>query len=258
MWVPNFFNYSQINFVDINSLINGKVPAIIIRNFYEKTMCKEIIDRLNFFEKSIFLNDDSIHIGPSLMSYVTRKNDYLLESEKYKKIFESLFSQIKSPTLKIYETIGSILPHYSVSPAEELKKPYSNCIIRIHKKGKMVPIHKDDVKYEGIEFAISKIDHQISCILHLQESETGGDLIIFKKKWVKENEKFRNIDFGYSSDLVKSTEFCKISCLESGDLVLINPNYYHMVTKINGPSSRITLGMFLGIFEKENKILAWA
>ncbi|MDH3312274.1 MAG: hypothetical protein OEM28_03895 [Nitrosopumilus sp.] len=262
MWTPKIFDYSKINSMNINSinidsLINGKVPAIIIQNVYDKKMCKKIVDRLNF-EKSTFLNGESNHIGPFLMSYATRRNDYFDDAKKHEKIFESVFSQLKSPTIKIREAIGDILPDYSISSAKELKKFYSCCIIRIHKKGKLIPIHKDDVKYEGIEFGVSKIDHQISCVLHLQESESGGDVIIFKKKWVKENEKFRNIDFGYSSQLVKSTEFCKIPNLKSGDLVLINPNYYHMVTKITGNSPRITLGMFLGIFEKENSIIAWA
>ena len=65
----------------------------------------------------------------------------------------------------------------------------------------------------------------------------------------KKDEKYRNIDFGYTSNVI-TKESCKISDISKGDLVMINPNYYHQVTKILGETPRITLGMFLGIYNK--------
>lgn len=258
MWNAEIFDISEIHSINIESLIHGKVPAIIIQNLYDKQKCEKIVDRLKNVEKSPFLNNESNHIGPFLMSYATRKDEYFTAAKKNEKIFESVFSQLPSPLIKIHQAIECIFPDYAISSARELEKLYSSCIIRIHEKGKFIPLHKDDVKYEGKEYDISKIDHQISCVLHLQESESGGDVIIFKKKWIKENEKFRNIDFGYSQQIVESTESFQISNIESGDLVIINPNYYHMVTKITGNLSRITLGMFFGIFNQNNRIFAWA
>ena len=117
--------------------------------------------------------------------------------------------------------------------------------------------HFFNVTYEGKEYEISKIDQQLSCVLHLQESETGGDVIIYKNQWEKKDEKYRNIDFGYMPNVV-SKEYCKISNIKKGDLVIINPNYYHQVTKIMGETPRITLGMFLGIYNKNHKIVALA
>ena len=38
-----------------------------------------------------------------------------------------------------------------------------------------------------------------------------------------------------------------------GDLVIINPNYFHEVSKIQGNSDRVTLGMFFGIQNKEKR-----
>ena len=81
---------------------------------------------------------------------------------------------------------------------------------------------------------------------------------MYNKQWEKNDEKFRNIDFGYSSRFLESSNFCKISHLNTGDLVIMNPNYYHKVTKITGNTSRITIGMFLGIYEKDCKIVTWA
>ena len=62
---------------------------------------------------------------------------------------------------------------------------YASCTIRKHEKGKKVPLHKDNVTYEGIEYNVSKIDNQLSCILHLQETERGGKLLMYKKSGKK-------------------------------------------------------------------------
>ena len=134
---------------------------------------------------------------------------------------------------------------------------YASCTIRRHKKGKSIPLHKDNVTYEGIEYNISKINNQLSCILHLQETERGGKLLIYKKKWEKKFEEFREIEFGYNSILKKNT---KRGTVESkiGDLVIINPNYLHEVTKIQGNTERYKVGIFFGIQNKGKKIFSWA
>ena len=92
----------------------------------------------------------------------------------------------------------------------------------------------------------------------LQESEVGGDVVIYNTQWTREDEKFREINFGYSSDAVSSSESCQISNVKPGDLVIINPTFYHKVTTICGDMPRITLGMFLGLHQKSNQVVAWA
>ena len=123
-------------------------------------------------------------------------------------------------------------------------------------KGKSVPLHKDNIKYEGVEYDVSKINNQFSCILHLQETEKGGNLLIYKKQWEKKLEKFREIEFGYNSILKQNTDVNTIKS-KVGDLVIINPNYFHEVSEIQGKTDRITLGMFFGIQNKEKKIFCW-
>ena len=81
--------------------------------------------------------------------------------------------------------------------------------------------------------------------------------IINIKKWGKKFEEFREIQFGYNSILTKNIE---VDTLEPkiGDLVIINPNYFHEITKIQGNTDRITLGIFFGIQNKSKKIFSWA
>ena len=258
MWEPQIVDYSKVRTVDIDSLLSGRIPAIVVKNFYKKDLCRKIITRIENCKKNYFLNGQSMHIGTFLMAYATQKELYFEDVKKNQYTINGIFSKIKNPALKIHEFINSVMPHFDISQASEFNSKYSPFIVRIYEKGKSIPIHKDNVKYEGIEYEISKIDHQLSCVLHLQESECGGNLVIYNKQWNKENEVFRNIDFGYSSKLISSVESCEIANIASGDLVIINPNYYHKVTKITGKDPRITLGMFLGIFDGEQKIVTWA
>ena len=78
-----------------------------------------------------------------------------------------------------------------------------------------------------------------------------------KKQWEKKLEKFREIEFGYNDFLKRNIE---VDTIESkvGDLVILNPNYLHEVSKIQGNSDRVTLGMFFGVQSKNRKIFSWA
>ena len=256
MWDSIVITNSEISNRDIKKIISGKKSAIIIKNFYEKRSCKKIIKKIN----NTNIENDSKkfnHIGPFLMNYTTTKEKYFQNAKKANIIFKNIFLNIDDPINKIKLIISKVYPNHEISETKENRMSYASCTIRRHEKGKKVPLHKDNVTYEGVEYNVSKIDNQLSCILHLQETEKGGKLLIYKKKWEKKLEKFREIEFGYNSILTKNIE---VDVVESkiGDLVIINPNYLHEITKIQGNVDRITLGMFFGIQNKSKKIFSWA
>lgn len=258
MWNPLIVKKYDFAEVNCDSLFSGKVPAIILKEFYDKSSCDSIVNKILKITSNCSQKENLKHIGPFLMAYTTNKKEYFIQSKKSEKEFSEIFLKNENPTSKIFSILKSIFPHSEINLATESGKKFSPFVIRIHESGKSIPIHKDYVSYEGKEYSVSNIDHQLSCILHLQESEKGGDLVIYDKKWKKHDERFRNIDFGYSSKVISSETFSILSNFEPGDLVLINPLYYHKVTKIQGPTSRITLGMFLGFSNNEQKIVSWA
>ena len=256
MWDSIVITNSEISNRDIKKIISGEKSAIIIKNFYEKRSCKKIIKKIN----NTNIENDSKkfnHIGPFLMNYTTTKEKYFQNAKKANIIFKNIFLNVDDPINKIKLIISKVYPNHEISETKENRMSYASCTIRRHEKGKKVPLHKDNVTYEGVEYNVSKIDNQLSCILHLQETEKGGKLLIYKKKWEKKLEKFREIEFGYNSILTKNIE---VDVVESkiGDLVIINPNYLHEITKIQGNVDRITLGMFFGIQNKSKKIFSWA
>ena len=177
MWNSIIITTHQIKNEDIKKIINGKNSSIIIKNFLKKEDCLKIIEKIS----TMNIERDSKkfnHIGPFLMNYTTKKEKYFDSAEKANEIFKKIFANVENPISKIKTTISKFFPDYEISETKENHRNYASCTIRRHRKGKSIPLHKDNVSYEGVEYQVSKINNQLSCILHLQETEKGGNLSI--------------------------------------------------------------------------------
>ena len=189
MWKPKVINISEIDRTCVNAVLEGKIPALVIKEFYSKSDCNLLLDKIKKQKITEFNIDKLNHLGPFLMAHTTSKKQYFKESKKSKQIFQEIFYGTENPMKKIHEKFQEIFPKFNVAIANENHNEYSECIIRVHKKGKKIPIHKDNVCYEGKEYNISNIDKQLSCVLHLQKSEKGGELTVYDKQWTKQDEK---------------------------------------------------------------------
>lgn len=256
MWEPKIIKYDDL--VDFNPIafLNGSNSALVIRNFYDEWSCSTLAKRI--ISKSKLKTPEKIKtIGPFLMSYATKKEEYFEQSMHYDKVFSELFSNLESPITKIKNLLEQLFPKFFFDFASEHNRKYSKCIIRNHENNDFVPIHKDNVTYEGKNYGISNIDFQISCVLHLQEAQNGGEITIYKKQWTKSDELNRKIDFGYEKEFLDNVEK-SIIFPQRGDLVIINCNYFHSVGKVTGKRNRITLGMFAGFERKKHQAVIWA
>ena len=258
MWEPKTLTSSGLDTSSVNAVLEGMVPAVIIKGFYSKLECRKLLHEIKNQGISEFKVDRLNHIGPFLMAHTTNKEKYFEEAKVAKQVFEDIFCQTESPIKRVHEKFQQVFPKFNVAIANENQKEYSRCVIRVHEKGKKIPVHKDDIRYEGKDYRISKIDKQLSCVLHLQKSEKGGELTIYDKQWTRQDEKNREISFGYSKKVVSDINKCQISNIAQGDMVIINPNYYHAVSEIEGTTPRITLGMFLGLYLDKMEIVSWA
>ena len=99
--------------------------------------------------------------------------------------------------------------------------------------------------FEMSEFNVSQFKNQLSVILYLQSPDAGGELTIFHKMWSKKDEMMREPEFGYSSDLIRGVCQTKIKPV-AGNMVILNPKFYHQIESISGLKSRVTLGFFFG------------
>lgn len=256
------WNTIEIEYKDIaqsknalEKIITGDSPALLIRNFYNNDSCKTVSQRIE--TRTLENNEKIKKIGVSLVSFISRKAEYFSQADALRKAVREVFSGLEDPRKKIHKTLQVFFPEKQVTIAVENGKKYACGVIRLHELGDFAPIHRDNASFEARNFDVSKFPIQLSTVLYIQPSQKGGELVLHKKSWKKSDEKFRNIDFGYSEDVISDcSQSVKIKP-NQGDLVIINPIYYHEILPVRA-NRRITLGLFLAFSKQGEKVVTWS
>ena len=247
MWTPQILDETS----SYDDLITGKIPALIIPKVLSKSDCISISRKiLNMSQR----NDSSTKFGTSLSSHIYEKQRYFSKSKKSNEILKNLFSENISPLTFMQQKISKLFGK-KIYTATENGNVYSDAVIRIHESGDSVHLHRDNSHFEMSEYNVSQIKNQLSAILYLQSPDVGGELTIFHKMWSKKDEMMREPEFGYSSDLIRGVYQTKIRPI-AGNMVILNPKFYHQIESISGLKSRITLTFFFGESTK-NCFYSW-
>ena len=237
MWIPQILDTTS----SYDDLIAGKIPALIIPGFLSKIDCTSICNKILNISK---INKTSIKFGTSLSSHIYEKSKYFSNSQKSNKILKNLFIEHISPLTLMRQKISK-LSEKKIYTATENDRFYSDAVIRIHGNDNSVHLHRDNSNFEMCDYNVSQIKNQLSAILYLQSPDKGGELTIFHKMWNKKDEMMREPEFGYSADLIKGVYQTKIAPI-AGNMVILNPKFYHQIESIIGLKSRITLSFFFG------------
>ena len=247
MWTPQILDETS----SYDDLITGKIPALIIPKVLSKSDCISISRKiLNMSQR----NDSSTKFGTSLSSHIYEKQKYFSKSKKSNEILKNLFSENISPLTFMQQKISKLFGK-KIYTATENENAYSDAVIRIHGNDDSVHLHRDNSNFEMSEYNVSRFKNQLSAILYVQSPDVGGELTIFHKMWSKKDEMMREPEFGYSSDLIRGVYQTKIRPIV-GNMVILNPKFYHQIESISGLKSRITLTFFFGE-STENCFNSW-
>ena len=247
MWTPQILDETS----SYDDLITGKIPALIIPKVLSKSDCISISRKiLNMSQR----NDSSTKFGTSLSSHIYEKQKYFSKSKKSNEILKNLFSENISPLTFMQQKISKLFGK-KIYTATENENAYSDAVIRIHGNDDSVHLHRDNSNFEMSEYNVSRFKNQLSAILYVQSPDVGGELTIFHKMWSKKDEIMREPEFGYSSDLIRGVYQTKIRPIV-GNMVILNPKFYHQIESISGLKSRITLTFFFGE-STENCFYSW-
>ncbi len=239
----------------LEEIIEGTRPALVIRNFYNKNECQKIIQKITSY--SIYNHGKRYlkKIGVFLSAYLNQKEQYFVEAQKSNNQLTKIFNE--SPAPRINEIIYKTSRIKKILPAMEDGKDYANGIIRIWENEDSGPLHRDYANFESPNFQISRHENQLSCVLYLDSPKSGGELVIHKQKWVKSDEKFRDIEFGYRREVLKSSESVRI-VPKQGDLIIFNPRFFHEILPTIGKSKRLTYGYFVGFSKTSDNAEFWS
>ena len=247
MWTPQILDETS----SYDDLITGKIPALIIPKVLSKSDCISISRKiLNMSQR----NGSSTKFGTSLSSHIYQKQKYFSKSKKSNEILKNLFFENISPVTLMQQKISKLFGK-KIYTATENGNVYSDAVIRIHGNDDSVHLHRDNSNFEMSEYNVSRFKNQLSAILYVQSPDVGGELTIFHKMWSKKDEIMREPEFGYSSDLIKGVYQTKIKPI-AGNMVILNPKFYHQIESISGLKSRITLTFFFGESTK-NCFYSW-
>ena len=247
MWTPQILDETS----SYDDLITGKIPALIIPKVLSKSDCISISRKiLNMSQR----NDSSTKFGTSLSSHIYEKQKYFSKSKKSNEILKNLFFENISTVTLMQQKISKLFGK-KIYTATENENAYSDAVIRIHGNDDSVHLHRDNSNFEMSEYNVSRFKNQLSAILYVQSPDVGGELTIFHKMWSKKDEMMREPEFGYSSDLIKGICQTKIRPI-AGNMVILNPKFYHQIESISGLKSRITLTFFFGESTK-NCFYSW-
>ena len=248
MWAPQTL-FKPDSYDD---LITGQIPALIVPKILSKTECSSLCDRITNNQTT---NGNPRRFGTSLSSHIYEKSRYFSNAQRSNDSLKKLFPENISPLTNMRNAISTIFQK-QLTTAIENGMSYSEAVIRIHDNDDSVHLHRDNSNFEMSDYNVSHLKNQLSAILYLQSPEQGGELTIYHKLWNKKDECMREPNFGYSSALIEDVHKTKILPTE-GNMVLLNPKFYHQIESVSGTRSRISIGFFFGELSK-NYLCSWS
>jgi len=240
---------------EFEDLLCEKTSSLIIPNVLPESECVAICKKIFSNCKTSSSPGVTSKIGTSLSSYIYEKSQYFSNSEMTNLLIQNLFSELSSPIKKMHDVISQITGK-QILTASEKGMLYSDCVIRIHKDGDSVHLHRDNSNFEMPDYDVSQCKNQLSAILYLQTPHSGGDLTLFDKKWCKDDEYMRDPEFGYQSNIVDGATKSSISPVV-GNMVILNPKFYHKIESVQGTKHRVSIGFFFAE-HSSNNLCAWA
>ncbi|RSS78587.1 hypothetical protein [Streptomyces sp. WAC06614] len=238
----------------VKGLVDGTVAVVVLRNLLPEAVFADNRERLRpvFGQASTtqYTNGSLTTIGPYLAKHLDEPDTYFTEARKANEFTASLGVDLGERTRqRLAEVLG--LKRFDTE-AEPDGRSYSQQNVRIYADSIRTPLHNDNIMRDaaGTGLALASLRHQLSCVVCIQECETGGELRIHRKRWTEADNTYKIVGgLGYDeavTDGAPAHEFKP----QAGDVYLLNPTYYHSIEQVSG-SDRITMGFFFGFYDDE-------
>jgi hypothetical protein len=192
-----------------------------------------------------YANGTLTTIGPFLAKYLSRVDDYFADARDAERrlgeVHFDLARQVREALTKVFGLAG-------MEPAVEPDgQRYGEAVVRVHADGVTNPLHNDNIMRDGrdVGLSLAGLRHQLSCVVCVEECDSGGELRTYQRRWQPRDEQFKIKDgLGYDPEVVAGVpRYTFLPRVE--DVYLINPTYYHEIARVGG-SDRTTLGFFIG------------
>ncbi len=234
----------------VGRLVNGDVSVVVLRDLLPKEVFATNRERIKtqFARASTtrYINGALTTIGPYLARFLSNPDAYFRESKETNDLFREIGFDLGT---RVRERLKEVLGLRSFEPAREPDgRIYAESIVRIHADGVRNPLHNDNIMRDAADIGIrvAHLKQQLSCVVCLQECDTGGELYHYRKKWHPDDEVYKiKGGLGYDEEVVRGYA-CDVFKPQTGDVYLLNPTYYHAIERVGG-ADRLTMGFFIGL-----------
>lgn len=233
----------------LRGLADGEIAVVVLRNLLPDNVFADNLDRVRklFSEASTtsYANGALTTIGPYLNKYIDDLDGYLAASQESQQLLDSAAFDLDA---QVRTGLAQALSLSSLDPARQPDgRRYAASVIRIHADGVRNPLHNDLIMRDaaGTDIVLADLEHQLSCVVCLQECDGGGELLAYQKRWEAADEEFKIPEgLGYDERVVADVAVHSFKP-QTRDVYLLNPTRYHAIERVSG-DDRLTMGFFLG------------
>ncbi len=244
-------------------LATNRIAAIQIPNFFtqeELNICVENVKQKNI---SWYLNAEHKQgrIGISATEYHGKrdgKNLYFELEPESSRTRDEIFSGTSNPIQKIINLFSGSCRISIAREASMGNIPYFSGLIRAMETKST--LHCDYAPSQLPGWDISDSEEQFGLVLYLQMPSVGGELLIYDRPWVSEDDT-HNKDilvkgpYGFDPAFLAHKKPTKVSPV-AGDLIIFRSRNFHQVAHIDPDRTRLTINTFMSI--KNNSLLLWS
>jgi hypothetical protein len=235
----------------LTHLRDDSSAVIVLKNVIRPEKLHDVAAALerhrNSMTVSTYSNAALTTFGPYLARHLPDAAPYFAEAGA---MDGGSFPVVSNLSTLVRARVREALQLESLSPAcEPDGRMYSAAVIRIHGHGVSNPLHNDRVMRDaaGSGLTLERLELQFSCVTCIQECNSGGELMHYRRRWKPEDERFKANGLGYRDGVVDGAEVCTFRP-QTGDVYLIDPTNYHAIRAVQG-QDRLTMGFFFGFFE---------
>lgn len=245
----------------LKQLADGEVAVAVLRNLLPAESFTDNLARVaKLFanaSRTDYTNGSLTTIGPYLAKYLDGADAYFAAAATAQQQLDGVGFDLAE---QVHDALGGAFGLRSVAPArEEDGRRYPGSVIRIHADGVRNPLHNDNIMRDarGTGLAVAGLTCQLSCVVCLQECETGGELRIYQRGWDPSDESHKIAGgLGYDEAVVAGVPVHEFKP-KAGDVYVINPTRYHSIERVAG-SDRLTMGFFMGFAdERMDAAVVW-
>jgi hypothetical protein len=237
------------------ALMNYEIPAIRIRNFATQEECRSFAKAVESYEFAYSPKQDPPigRLGLTQFGHFDQpKENYFAAVEEAYRVQRAIMDESFDPVTRMLELLREVA-RTDVAIAEEAGLgPYFAGLIRtIHVEA---GLHFDWTLFEAPGWGVQSVDPQLAWNLFVSPPPTGGECVIYDRRWEPEDEKTKDheSDIVYNHGLLAG-RLAKTIPPTCGDVVLINTRNYHEVKR--GDGDRLTVSSFIGRQPAGNLVL---